>query len=379
MAHSTELDSRAAAAELLETCVQKLGNITPDAGILYAGIDADHQLILDKIMGYWPGLQLIGCTTDGEFSNAHGYSEDSMVLILLSSETCSMASGYINNSAADLEAECGAAYRGAVSRLGQEPKLCILFSDVLRINGELVIEQLTRASGSRMPIIGGMSGDSWRFGESKQFCNGKASSGISSFLILGGEFDFSCGMDSGWEPYGDMGTITRAEGNVVYEINHKPALEFYWDILGEGAKPSLELPIAIHDEKGVFRFMRTSFENYDLASGSVTYLGNAPVNNKVRITMVSRESILAGAASAIDKAVKLFPADKAPALVLCFSCSARRVLLGTRTKEEYGTVSSRMSPDIPLAGFYTYGEICPRDQGAFNEFHNETFVAVLLG
>ena len=41
------------------------------------------------------------------------------------------------------------------------------------------------------------------------------------------------GMDSGWEAIGETGTITRSEGNVIYEINHKPALEFYSNILGE--------------------------------------------------------------------------------------------------------------------------------------------------
>lgn len=379
LAHSIELDSNHALKELIEICERQLGSAVPDAGILYAGIDADHQTLIDGIMDKWPDLQLIGCTTDGEFSTDHGYAEDSVVLLLLSSESCSIASGFIDNTAANLGAECLRAYHEAVGRLGREPKLCILFSDVLHVNGEDVIDRLTQASGSRMPIIGGMSADSWRFGATKQFWKGTASSEISPFLLLSGSFDFSYGMDSGWEPYGDMGTITRSEGNVIHEINHKPALDFYRDILGEGAKPTLELPIAIHDENGVFRFMRTSFENYDEASGAVTYLGNAPVNNMVRITMVSRESILTGAASAIEKALRTFPIDKKPTLALCFSCSARRVLLGTRTKEEYATVKSQIGQGIPLMGFYTYGEICPHSQGSFNEFHNETFVAVLLG
>lgn len=379
IAHSTELDSRLAVKELIEACERKLGNVVPDAGILYAGIDADHQLVLDAIMERWPTLELVGCTTDGEFSSECGYTEDSVILILLSSENCRIVSGYIENMAEDLGAECSTVYREAVDRLGEEPKLCVLFSDALRVNGELVIENLTRASGNTMPIVGGISADSWRLKESKQFCKRKVSSGISSFLLLPGAFEFSFGMDSGWEPCGEMGTITRAEGNVIFEIDHKPAMEFYRDILGDAAKPSMELPIAIHDENGVFRFLRTSLENYDEESGAVTYLGNIQVNNRVRITMVNRDSILAGAASAMDKALHSYPPGKKPSLVLCFSCSARRVLLGSRTKEEYGNVSSQIDPDVPMAGFYTYGEFCPRIEGHFNEFHNETFVVVLLG
>lgn len=379
LAHSSELDSQLAVHELIQQAKDQLGLLEPNAGILYAGIDCDHQLLLDGIMSVWPHLQLVGCTTDGEFSSAKGYEDDSCVLTLIASETCRIVSGFIDNTAPDLSLACSGSLNQAILELGQKPDLCILFSDVLRINGEQVIEQLSRASGNTMPIVGGIAGDSWRFGEAKQFINSTASADISTFLLLAGPFDYSFGMDSGWEPYGEMGTITRSKGNVVYEINHKPALAFYQDILGEGAKPTLELPIAIHDENGTFRFMRTSFENYDGESGAITYLGNVPVNHKVRITMVSRESILRGAAEAMDKALRQYPQGKTPSLALCFSCSARRIMLGTRTQEECRLVQSRTGQDIPLAGFYTYGEICPGSAKTGNEFHNETFVAVLLG
>jgi len=224
-----------------------------------------------------------------------------------------------------------------------------------------------------------MAADSWRFDEALQFHQKIASADISPFLLLAGPLDFSFGMDSGWEPYGDTGTITRSSGNVIYEINHKPALQFYQDILGPEAKPTLELPIAIHDSEGKFRFMRTSFENFNSETGAVTYLGNVPEDHRVQITMVSRESILSGAARAMEKAVQRFPGNYTPSLALCFSCSARRVLLGTRTGEEYEGVKAQLDSSTQLAGFYTYGEICPHTHESFNEFHNETFVAVLLG
>jgi len=379
IAHSIELDSFLAVTELIENCDLQLGNHNPIAGILYASIDVEHQLVLDKIYEKWPDLQLIGCTTDGEFSSECEYVEDSLVLTLFVSEEIKIVSGFINNTAIDKQKECSEALSEAVSRLGQTPKLCILFSDVLKTNGETVMEQLTIVTDGKLPIVGGISADSWRFIESKQFYNKISSSNISPFLLLAGAFDFSFGMDSGWEAIGEMGTITKSEGNVIYEINHKPALEFYSDILGENTKPTLELPIAIYDEHGDFRFMRTTFENYDNNIGSVTYLGNVPVNYKVRITMVNRDSILAGTSSSIKHAVSSFPSTDLPAIALCFSCSARRVLLGTRTIEEYQIVREKIGQNVKFVGFYTYGEFCPNLNQLSNEFHNETFVVLLMG
>ena len=379
IAHSIELDSFFAVTELIEKCDLQLANLSPTAGILYASIDVDHQLVLDKIYEKWPDLQLVGCTTDGEFSSECEYVEDSLVLTLFICEKIKIVSGIINNAAIDVRKECSQVISAAMSKLGQIPKLCILFSDVLINNGETVMEQLTLITDGKLPIVGGISADSWRFSEAKQFYNKIASSSISSFLLLAGEFDFSMGMDSGWEAIGETGTITRSEGNVIYEINHKPALEFYSNILGENTKPTLELPIAVYNQQGEFQFMRTTFENYDNNVGSVTYLGNVPVDYNVRITMVDRESILAGTTSSINKAVSTFQSNKLPTIVLCFTCSARRVLLGTRTREECQIIREKIGEGVKFVGYYSYGEFCPNLNELTNEFHNETFVTVLLG
>lgn len=379
VAHSIELDSLLAVTELIESCEHQLGNRNPIAGLLYASIDSNHQLILNKLYEKWPDLQLIGCTTDGEFSSQSEYVEDSLILTLFSSNEVKFASGYINNTAFDIEQECREVLSIAERKLGQAPQLCILFSDVLNTNGETVMQQLTRVTKGELPIVGGISADSWRFNETTQFYNNISSSSISPFLLLSGDFNFSYGMDCGWEPIGEMGTITKSEGNVLYEINHKPALEFYRNILGDKTKPTLELPIAVYDEQGDFRYMRTSFENYDDTLGSVTYLGNVPTHYKVRITMVNRESILEGTKSSVNLSINTFPTNVLPSIALCFSCSARRVLLGTRTIEEYQYVHEKLSESTKFVGFYTYGEFCPSLIKSKNEFHNETFVVVLLG
>lgn len=379
ISHSIELDSSLAVVELIEHSEAQLNNRIPIAGILYASIDVDHQLVLDRIKNRWPDLQLIGCTTDGEFSSAYAYVEDSLVLTLFASTDIKFISGAIDNTAMDIKKECSDAFCNAEKNMGQASNLCILFSDVLQTNGETVMEQLTQVTNGKLLIVGGISADSWRFTESKQFHNTTCSAQLSPFLLLSGDFDFSFGMDSGWEPIGEMGNITKAEGNIIYEINHRPALEFYSNILGKNTKPTLELPIAVHDAYGNFRYMRTTFENYDANLGSVTYLGNVPMHHKVRITMVSRESILAGAASSIKYAMNTFPSSKKPVLALLFSCSARRVLLGTRTKEEYQLVREHLDESTQFVGFYTYGEFCPNINEFTNEFHNETFVTVLLG
>ena len=39
----------------------------------------------------------------------------------------------------------------------------------------------------------------------------------------------------GWQPFGPLRTITRAEGNVLYELDGRSALDLYKTYLGDHA------------------------------------------------------------------------------------------------------------------------------------------------
>jgi hypothetical protein len=66
-----------------------------------------------------------------------------------------------------------------------------------------------------------------------------------------------------------------------------------------------------------------------------------------------------------------------------FSCVGRKLVLGRRTQEEVDAVRNILGEDVPIIGFYTYGEIGPIDKWkeelAAAKFHNETVVLWVLG
>jgi hypothetical protein len=100
----------------------------------------------------------------------------------------------------------------------------------------------------------------------------------------------------------------------------------------------------------------------------------------VRITVADRSAILEGCKESISRAFADYPHGKTPAAALIFSCAARKLLLGTHTGEEIGIVESVIGPQIPVGGFYGYGEIGPLDtKDPASKFHNETFVSLILG
>jgi hypothetical protein len=84
-----------------------------------------------------------------------------------------------------------------------------------------------------------------------------------------------------------------------------------------------------------------------------------------------------------EKAVRLAMKDLGnatkPALVFFYSCMARKTILGLRTKEEIERVRAHFDPEVPVLGFYTFGEYCRAEQGGPNLLHNETATLSVIG
>ena len=107
-------------------------------------------------------------------------------------------------------------------------------------------------------------------------------------------------------------------------------------------------------------YLRTTLFSSVGDDGSIPFLGNIPQGYKVRLTIVDRNSILDGVAQLqLKLRKKRFPTGKKPSIAICFSCTVRRAILGLRTDEECSIVRSALGADIPVFGFYTYGEFSP--------------------
>jgi hypothetical protein len=195
-------------------------------------------------------------------------------------------------------------------------------------------------------------------------------------LLLGGELLCSTGVASGWKPIGKPSQITKAQGNTIYEIDHKPAIEFYRFYFDQ-FKPDATYPLAVFpsEEKGFFLRAVSSIEP---SNGSIKVLGDVPIQARIQITDASIEDIVSASQASIANALEEYP-DQQPAAALFFSCAWRRLIMGTRSPEEYRHTLTPLKTIAPAIGFYTFGELAPLTAGCQTFLHNTTFVTVLLG
>lgn len=377
IAQAEVVDAASAARDVLADCARQLQGRPPSVAILFASVDLDHRTILEAILAAWPGVQLVGCTTDGEFSSRMGYTQDSILLVLLGSATVTCASGALEPS--DQGFSCSReALAPAWADGARDPSLGLLFSDGLTFNAEAAILGFQERFGRDLPLFGAAAADGWQFTGTRQFHGNRILSGSVVFLLLSGPLRCGYAVRTGWKTVGRAGIVTRSCRNVVQEIDHKPAIDFYREFMGRTVIPAVETPIAVYDREDRFQYLRTTVSGTDPVTGAVTFFASIAQGSRVRATLVNRDSIVSGARESVAEARRVFGAGE-PVVALCWSCAARRVILGTRTVDEYKEAQQVLGAGVPVAGFYGFGEIAPPDVGRASEFHNESFVTLLLG
>lgn len=376
--HSLLPDAGDAAAELIDGCRKQLGDAPPVAALLFVSSDMSGETILQATRKAFPEVSLIGCTTSGEVTSAEGFCEGSAVLTVFSGEDVEVHAGVGRGTAADSASAGAEAAKSALAEANLSPCFCLIFPDGLTSNCTAVVDGVKSVLGDDFPIFGGAAADDWKFEQTKQFCGEETLTDSAPLLLFCGDIKFAFGCSHGWTPFTKRVEVTRAEGNVVYAFDDRPALEMYRHYVGTDASPSAEYPLAVFADRDSQDFYLRAGMAFDPEAGSISFAGDVPQSSWVQISKTDRNSIIKACETSLEAATSNFKtADLKAALV--FSCAARKEQLGTRTALEAKALDERLPADTPMAGFYCYAEITPlaRDRPTF--VHNETFVALLLG
>lgn len=386
LGHSEELDSTDAIAEVLQQCTASLNGQVPQAGLLYAGIDHDFQVLLDGIEDQFPGIQLIGCTTHGEISSA-GFAEDSVVLMVLHGEQVQCRAGVGQGARTDPKGAAQRAVEAALDGLTAPVRLCLTHPEGLGIDADALLSTLCATLGPDVPVCGGMAGDQVRFEQTYQFCNGAVYTDAVPVLCLAGPLDVSTGVQSGWVPLGKSYRVTRVKGAVVSEIEGEPPRDFWMRYLGSfdltGTRSffavypggtSVNDPTASEETRDYYPCAPSHFQE----DGSMVTLNPVLPGSHIRFADATRDQVLAGAGASMAHARTTYPGT-APDVALVFSCAGRHALLGTRVGLESSQLREHIGAEVPTIGFYTYGEICPLPASPEPVTHGGTFVTVLIG
>jgi hypothetical protein len=109
---------------------------------------------------------------------------------------------------------------------------------------------------------------------------------------------------------------------------------------------------------------------------SMTFAGTMPQGWSTQLMRGNFHNLIASAKTAAEMAqIHDIQSDCAAILI---SCIGRKLLLGQKTIEEVMAVKALYGDKIPLAGFYSYGEISPHILSKFADLHNQTMTIMTI-
>ena len=367
-------DSQLAIDEVLAQCEDALNGERPRAGILYCCHDHPHQLVLDQIETSFQGIELIGCSSDGEIST-DGFLDGSIVLTLFVSDVVDIKAGVGERLGKDSDSASMVAVESARSRLRGSPVLCLATPESTTVSGDGVLRGLRAALGPEAGIFGGKAADSGAAAKTYQFCRGHVYMDSVPVLLFAEPLKYSVGFDHGWSAIGRRRTVTKAWGSRVLECDDEPMLNMYRHYLGDHSLVSAEYPLAVH-EGGTFHLRTPS--TYIEREGGIVFSGEIAVSSEVQFAEATRPGLIEATQRAAKEAAEKYP-GREPAVAMMFVCAIRKYLLGTQVAQEVATAIETLPADIPCSGFYCFGEFYSPPGRAGAGFHNASVVVVILG
>jgi hypothetical protein len=375
--------------EAAEQALANAGLQKPDFVFMFATVGYDQRSLLRAVREATGGTPLSGCsgegTIDGDYADESNYS---VVVMAIASEELRWHNGLATGLSADS--------RGVGQRVAQSlsSDLCadavglFVFPDGTTVNFDHFFAGLegNLPSDQFLPIWGGGAGDNLALVQTYQYCDDEVVSDGVAYALLSGEAQASWDIGIGYVPIGGERTVTRSQGNVIYEIDGKPVLEVLQEYLPDRALVEdwrryaiscvlcLKAPSYMEDEEYVVR----TILSVDATDGSATVQTEVPEGTSVWMSSRDQEKVTAGLDRVADH-IKHELSGAQPKLVFHFDCCSRGKLM-FRDQEKLQILRrfrQAVGPELPWAGFHSFGEIGP--VGKHNFYHNQTAVVLALG
>ena len=326
----------------------------------------------EKLAVAFPDAQIVGCTTSGEILATEVYDE-SVVVTAIEFEHTSVQVVSANQHDFKNSEEAGISLASRLEK--KDLHYVLIVSDGQLVNGSQLVAGITQELSDNVLVSGGMAGDAARFEETIVWHNRNCSSGqIVLCGFYGNQIKIGHGTLGGWNTFGPERLITKSEGNKLFELDGRPALALYKDYLGEHSaelpSSALRFPLSLKLPGESESVVRTIL-NVDEEDNSMLFAGDMPEGATAKLMKANSEALIDGAHGAAKGALKALSETK-PQLALLVSCVGRRLVLSQRVYEELEAVESVLGDDLPICGFYSYGEISPLIDSTLCRLHNQT-------
>jgi hypothetical protein len=374
-----------AGREAAEQALEKAGVGEPDFVFMFASIGYDQPSLLRAVRETTGGVPLSGCSVEGVIGGEDAdESNFSVVVMAISSDELHWTNGIATGLSADSRAVGQRVAQNLLPNISPSTIGLFVFPDGMSValdsfftaNFDDFFAGLENdlPSDRFLPLWGGGAGNNFNVKvPTYQYCDDEVVSDGVSYALLSGKAHAGWAISHGCIPIGSARTVTRGEGNVIYEIDGKPATEVLKEYLPEQAlaededwvpySVSLALcfraPSYMQDEEYVVR----GIPAVKLADGSIAVQTEVRDGTSIWFSSRDKQKIATGLDRMAAQIKHQLGGDQ-PKLVFQFDCATRGKMM-FREQERLQLLKrfrQSVGPNVPWVGFYAFGEIGPVEE-----------------
>ncbi len=332
-----------------------------------------------ELVQAYPDATLAGCSTEGEILDGH-IEEGGLVAALLRFDDTPVRSAWapLERAADSFDAGRSLA-RGLFS---QDLRGVFVLTDGLTVNGSELVRGLNDVLPRGVTVAGGLAGDGARFQRTWVLAGGRPEAGMACAIgFLGDRVRLAHARGGGWRAFGPERVVTRSRGNVLHEMDGRPALDLYEEYLGalSAGLPAaaLRFPLALRAGRGSGDGLVRTVLSVDADRRTMTFAGDVPEGCIAHMMFASADQLV-GSATATAQAVERAGRTHGARLALAVSCVGRRLFLGERAEEEPEATLDALPAGTRQIGFYSHGEFSSAAEGG-GDLHNQTLTLTTIG
>ena len=367
VATSKETKAELASRDVVRSLKSFFGNDPPDLAFLFFSrnfADETRALVTSIQEELSPRL-LVGCMAEGVIGEGQEIEGSSAVIAWAARlpEVSLAPIRLISDEAGDRVSVQG--WPKELEYRSDNP-FFILFADPFSTPIEEVFSTIEHfCPGSQ--AIGGIASGGMDLGENRLVLNQDIYESGMVGVVLWGQVTVRTVVSQGCQPIGERYVVTRAEGNIIYELGGSRTLEclqqtiqFLVEQRGQQAAMALQVGIAfdehrIHFERG--DFLIRGLVGADRRSGGLAVSDVVQEGQTIQFHIRDMNAASEDLNLLLAQDRVAHPHDQ-PKGALLFSCNGRGRQFFMEPHHDVSTVRQRTG-DIPIAGFFAGGEIGP--------------------
>lgn len=368
-------DETNAVKEAVSSVKTQLKGKSPEFVLLFSTVGYDSEKVLSEVRRLLGDVQIYGGTSClGVLSKDgfHAGEEGSLALMAISSENITVGVGGVSIDDYSSASEAGkAAILAAINATGKgkdgHPKIVLITA--APGEEEDILAGIEEVIGSDVPVFGGSSGDNDITGKWKQFAGERVYSNGISLAVIYTDLKFGWAFEAGYLRTENRGTITEAEGRIIYGIDNRAAAEVYNTWTGGFVTEELETGGSVLSKATFYplaKVIKNAGKEYivsihplsiNASDHSLTVFANVEEGDEVLLMCGDWELLLNRCLTTPTRALKSEDISKED---VCFAiynyCAGTMLAIPEEERAKMPVLVKTAMGDAPLIGTFSFGE-----------------------